>query len=101
MTETVHRRSNDDVTIGEVNRNVVALQDTVTLFMAEVRSTTLRQDVYRAEQAALLQRVQQLEGDALTAALRADANRRLAVSGLVFPLLVAVLTAVILAGLPA
>lgn len=100
MTEQAHRRTADEVTIGEVNRNVMALADTLQGFMRDVRRDTLRADVYEAQKAALELRVAQLEADARGAEARADANRRLAVSGLVLPLLVAVLAAVLVAGLP-
>lgn len=105
--EQVHRRGNDDVTLAEVNRNVVALGETMQTFAAEVRSTLLRKDVYLAEKATQAERtasqdlrIKQLEEAQQKADDNAAANRRLAVSGLILPLLVAILAAVILAGLP-
>lgn len=95
------RRPDSDVTVGEVNRNVVDLRQVVQDFITEVRSSYVRQDVYDANSRAagvfvelLQKRVEDLEDAGVEAAKEASANRRLAVTAIVAPLLVGVVLAI-------
>jgi hypothetical protein len=90
----------DEVTVGEVNRNVMDLRQVMTDFITEVRGGYVRQDVYKAEKAASgayvetqVNRIDKLERENDTRQSEAAANRRLAISAVIAPLLVGIIVA--------
>lgn len=101
MPPQTRRSSDGDVTVGEVNRNVVDLRQVVQDFITEVRSNYVRQDVYDANARAagvfvelLQKRVEDLEDAFETAKTEAAQNRRLAVTAVVAPILVGIVLAI-------
>lgn len=100
--QPAQRRPADlDVTVGEVNRNVVDLRQVVQDFITEVRSNYVRQDVYDANSRAagvfvelLQKRIEELEDARVDAAKESAQNRRLAVTAIVAPLIVGVVLAI-------
>lgn len=94
------RAADNDVTVGEVNRNVVDLRQVMTEFISEVRTSYIRRDVYDAERQALTSymetvvlRLDKVE-DAMEERTReAAANRRLAITAVLAPILVGIIVA--------
>lgn len=98
------RRADDaGPSLGEVARQIETLVSEVREMRRTMETTYVRQDVYEADRKTVIearradkQVVSELRGDLDTIAEQQQWNRRIAVSGLLLPILVLVLGAVIL-----
>lgn len=93
-------RPPDEVTVGEVNRNVMDLRQIMSDFISEVRGSYIRRDVYDAERQALTSyvetlviRLDKLEDANEQRENEAAANRRLAITAVFAPILVGIVVA--------
>jgi hypothetical protein len=114
MPNTPAQRGADDITVGEVNRNVVDLRSILQDFITEVRTGFVRKDLYDAESKTLSAYVDRLQVkaekieddlEALAADVakrekeridRAAADRRLILTAILAPIAVAIIVYILL-----
>jgi hypothetical protein len=91
------QRREDDHQLPEVVRRLEELITEFRDWRRIAETTYVRQDVYKAQRQGDQQTVKELRGDLNVIAEQQQWNRRIAVSGLLLPILVIVFGAVILA----
>jgi MFS-type transporter involved in bile tolerance (Atg22 family) len=98
VTDMPQRRADDGAPgLAEVVRRLEEVVAELREMRRTMETTYMRQDVYKAQRQADQQTVKELRGDLDVIAEQQQWNRRIAVSGLLLPILVVVLGTVILA----
>ncbi|MCW2674777.1 MAG: hypothetical protein JWP14_3366 [Frankiales bacterium] len=87
------------MTLGEVVRRLEEVSRQLTELVASLNTTYLRKDVYEVRQKVDEETMKELRVDLDSIVEQQRQNRRLALSGIVLPILTAVVAALILAAL--
>ena len=89
----------DELTLGEIARSLGRLEEAVAQLAYKVDTAVLKIDVWRVEKAALVETDKRLDERVTAVEKRAADNFRLALTGIIFPIVVGVVVAAILAAL--